>query len=116
MAGFGALGLFVTIEDTVKGTIVEGASDPQHSVAVLLDPPGARTFHPRVADEFVRRLNGATANGIAPEAIRAVMDAVPVVVQIADELADELRRLIVSWLQALERADHVVDFSIEEAA
>jgi hypothetical protein len=51
MAGFGALSLFVTIKDTVKGPIVKGTSDSQHGVAVLLDPPSARTFHPRVADE-----------------------------------------------------------------
>ena len=53
-------------EDVVEGPIVRGTVQRQHVIAIGHRPPGARAVAAHVTDEFMGRLNPATAQRIAP--------------------------------------------------
>ena len=60
-------GLPIAIEYQIVAFVVDRAPDSKHGVAGVLDPPSAGAFHPCVADEFVGRLNTATADRISSQ-------------------------------------------------
>jgi len=50
----------------IEGPVILGAAQCQHLIAVALVPPCPRALEPHMTNEFVRRFNATTANGIAP--------------------------------------------------
>lgn len=50
----------------IEGPVILGAAKCQHLIAVALVPPCPRALEPHMTNDFVRRLNPPTANGIAP--------------------------------------------------
>jgi hypothetical protein len=64
---FGDRNLPIAIENPVVCPVVDRASDSEHGVAGLLDPPGAGALHPFVADEFVGRFKIPATDGITSQ-------------------------------------------------
>ena len=78
----------IPLKDPLAGALVPGAAQRQHVIAIGQIPPGARAFEAHMADKLIGRLNPSTAQGIASFALGAVVDTVPVVLQVTAEVFD----------------------------
>jgi hypothetical protein len=67
-----------------------------------------------MADEFVGRFNSATAHGIAPLAGEAIVQALLMPLEIADQLGNRLGRLGIRRLHPLQPPDDPVHFSVKQ--
>src|SRR3989442_3323710 len=84
-------------------------------IAVSHIPPSPGAFESRVADKFVGRLDAPTAQRIPPFTLGAVVNALAVLTQVADELRNGGSGRIGDRAQALQASDHSLHLPCKQA-
>src|SRR2546429_9978016 len=84
----------------IEGTVILGAAKCQHLIAVALVPPCPRALEPHMTNEFVRRFNPTTANGIAPSTPLPIGGPIPMVLEIHPAIVNCFERFFRGGLHA----------------
>src|SRR5262245_38144201 len=85
----------------IEGTVILGAAQCQHLIAVALVPPCPRALEPHMTNAFVRRFNPTTAKGIAPSPFNIV------IARRAARTSTHDRRFRIRCLEAVLLCDHI---------
>jgi hypothetical protein len=84
----------------IEGPVILGAAKCQHLITVALVPPGPRALESHMTNEFVRRFNPTTANGIAPSTHLPIVEPILVVLEIHPAIVNRFERFFKGGLHA----------------